>query len=77
MIGPLAVLVARLTPEASASAVAAALIAMAGGGFALGALPDAGEDPAERRTVGRRRQLARAVMIVALVSTFLIVRTGG
>ena len=76
IIGPLAVVLSRVEPGARSPAVAATLLALVVGGVTLGALPDAGVDPDERRQLARRRRIALAVMIVALASMFVIVRAG-
>ena len=72
LVGPLALLVSTIAPAARATSVAAALFSLVFGGVALGALP-----AAETPELVRRRRLALAVVVVALVSMFLIARTAG
>lgn len=67
IVGPAAVLVSRLRPGFAATAAAIPLLALVASGVALGSLPDAASL--------RRRRLAIAVMVVAIASMFLIVRT--
>jgi hypothetical protein len=69
LVGPLALLLSQLAPAARETSVAIALVSLVFGGVALGALP-AGEQDA----LVRRRRLALAVIVVALVSMFLIAR---
>jgi hypothetical protein len=77
VVGPLALLVSRLAPSLSAPSVAAALLSLVAGGVALGSLPEAAVDPAENAALVRRRRIALAVIVVALVSMFLIARSAG
>jgi hypothetical protein len=72
LLGPLAVLVGQLAPSLRESGVAAALVSLVIGGVALGSLP-----APESAVLVRRRRLALAAMVVAIVSMFLIARAGG